>query len=289
MNIVVTGSVGNISQPLAEALLQQGHAVTVVSREPAKQAVIEALGATAAIGSLEDGPFLAATFAGADAAYCMTPFDFKAADQGAYFRTITHNYVAAIRQAGVQHAVVLSGRTACVLRPGSAEDAFRELTGVGITYLRPAYFYSNFYGLIPLIKERGLIAANFEGDDPLVLVSPRDIAIAAAEELQTPLTGPKVRYVASDEMTTCSAAARILGAAIGQPDLPWVTLTDQQMQQSLETAGFPPQLAHGMVEMQAAIHSGAVVENYHRHRPVLGQVKLTDFALEFAAAYAAAG
>ncbi|AMR26149.1 NAD-dependent dehydratase [Hymenobacter psoromatis] len=288
MNIVVTGSLGSISQPLAEALLQQGHAVTVVSREPAKRAAIEALGATAAIGSLEDGPFLAATFAGADAAYCMTPFDFKAADQGAYFRTITHNYVEAIRQAGVLRAVVLSGWTAGVLRPGSAEDAFRELVGVGITYLRPAYFYSNFYGLISLIKERGLIAANFGGDDPLVLVSPHDIAAAAAEELQTPLTGPKVRYVASDEMT-CSAAARILGAAIGQPDLPWVTLTDQQMQQSLETAGFPPQLAHGMVEMQAAIHSGAVVENYHRHQPVLGQVKLTDFAPEFAAAYAAAG
>lgn len=286
MKIVITGSLGNVSQPLVEALGQKGHAVTVISREPEKQAAIEALGATAAIGSIEDLPFLAATFAGADAAYCMTPFDFKQADQGAYFRTITHNYVQAIRQAGVKRAVVLSGWTAGVLRPGSAEDAFAELTGVGITYLRPTYFYSNFYGLMAMIKEHGRLAANFGGDDPLVLVSPKDIAAAAAEELTTPLTGAKVRFVASDELS-CAQAARILGAAIGQPDLTWATLTDQQMQQGLEMAGLPPQLAHGLVEMQAAIHSGAVVENYHRHRPVLGQVKLTDFAPEFAAAYAA--
>jgi len=287
MNIVVTGSLGNISQPLAQELIRRDHTVTVISSQPAKRAAIEALGATAAIGSIEDGPFVAATFAGAEAAYCMIPFSLTAADQGAYFRQVTQNYIQAIRQAGIKRVVVLSGWTAGVLSPAGTENAFNELAGVNITCLRPAYFYSNFYGLIPLIKEHGRIAANFGGDDPLVLVSPLDIATAAAEELETPLTGYTVRYVASEEMS-CNQAARILGAAIGKPELPWVTLTDQQMQQSLEMAGLPPQLAGSIVTMQAAIHSGVVVEHYHRHRPVLGRVKLTDFAPEFAAAYAAA-
>ena len=78
MKIIVTGSLGNISKPLTEELVAKGHAVTVISSKPEKQAAIEALGATAAIGTLEDVPFLTATFTGADAVYCMLPpFNFQ--------------------------------------------------------------------------------------------------------------------------------------------------------------------------------------------------------------------
>lgn len=76
MKIIVTGSLGNISQPLATALVQQGHAVTVISSDPGKQAAIEALGASAAIGTLEDAAFLARAFAGAEAVYAMVPPNF---------------------------------------------------------------------------------------------------------------------------------------------------------------------------------------------------------------------
>ena len=42
-----------------------------------KQKEIEALGAMAAIGSIDDVNFLTATFKGADSAYCMLPpFNF---------------------------------------------------------------------------------------------------------------------------------------------------------------------------------------------------------------------
>jgi hypothetical protein len=35
----------------------------------------------------------------------------------------------------------------------------------------------------------------------------------------------------------------------------------------------------------AAMHSGLVDEDYYRHWPVLGKVKLTDFAQKFAAVH----
>jgi nucleoside-diphosphate-sugar epimerase len=62
MNIVLTGSLGHISKPLAEDLIQKGHAVTVISSKAAKQKDIEALGAKAAIGSIEDVAFLTKAF-----------------------------------------------------------------------------------------------------------------------------------------------------------------------------------------------------------------------------------
>lgn len=56
MKIIVTGSLGHISKPLAEKLLQQGHGVTVVSSNPERQQEIEALGARATIGSPSKRP-----------------------------------------------------------------------------------------------------------------------------------------------------------------------------------------------------------------------------------------
>lgn len=94
-----------------------------------------------------------------------------------------------------------------------------------------------------------------------------------------------MRYVASDELT-CNEVASILGAAIGKPDLKWIIITNEQMQSGLEAAGMPTHIAAGFVEMNASIHSGALEEDYYRNRPaVMGKVKLTDFAKEFAAAF----
>ncbi len=50
-------------------------------------------------------------------------------------------------------------------------------------------------------------------------------------------------------------------------------------------AGMNPQVAKGFVEMQASQGSGVLYEDYNRHRPVLGKVKLNDFAKEFASVY----
>jgi uncharacterized protein YbjT (DUF2867 family) len=71
MKIVVTGSLGHISKPLTIELVEKGHQVTVISSKVEKQKDIEALGATSAIGTMEDVDFLTATFMGADSVYTM--------------------------------------------------------------------------------------------------------------------------------------------------------------------------------------------------------------------------
>ncbi len=50
-------------------------------------------------------------------------------------------------------------------------------------------------------------------------------------------------------------------------------------------ANIPQKLAETLVEMQAAMHSGKTLENFHRNQPKMGKVKLADFAKTFAAAY----
>ena len=71
MKITVTGSLGHISLPLTKELVQKGHAVTVISSKTKRQKDIEALGAKAAIGTMEDADFLTSAFSGADIVYLM--------------------------------------------------------------------------------------------------------------------------------------------------------------------------------------------------------------------------
>ena len=136
-----------------------------------------------------------------------------------------------------------------------------------------------------MIKSQGFIAANYGADDILQWVSPIDIAAAIAEEIVTPLAGRKVRYVVSDELTG-NETASILGAAIGKPDLKWIIITDDQMKSGLEAAGMNKEVASGLTEMYAGVHSGLLAEEYYRNKPaVMGKVKMNDFAKEFAAAF----
>jgi uncharacterized protein YbjT (DUF2867 family) len=137
-----------------------------------------------------------------------------------------------------------------------------------------------------MIKTAGLMAANYGGDDKIVLVSPIDIAAAIADEITTPATDSrKVRYVASDERTA-NEIAGLIGAAIGKPDLKWEVISDEQMQAGMEAHGMPAILAAGLTEMYASHHSGAMAADYYRNKPAaMGKVKLEDFIKDFAAAF----
>jgi uncharacterized protein YbjT (DUF2867 family) len=293
MKIIVTGSLGNISKPLATELVQQGHAVTVISSQPDRQAAIEALGATVAIGTLEDADFLAATFAGADAVYAMVPPSYRELDSRAYFQRIGHHYAQAIQQAGVRRVVQLSSwgahrdhGTGGILGSHDVEEILATVPGLALTHLRPTSFFTNYYGFVGMIKAAGFLGANCAGNYRVALVHARDIAAAAAEELAKPnaTTGRTIRYVASDERTQ-DEVAQALGAAIGQPDLRWVAFTDEQMRENLLKNGLPPSTAADIVDIYASMSSGALAEDYEQHKPALGKVKLEDFAKEFAAAF----
>jgi len=294
MKIVVTGSLGHISKPLATMLVEEGHSVTVIGSNAERRKDIEALGAQAAIGSVEDVAFLTAAFAGADAAYCMVPpkrhLDPNL-DTTKYYTSIGSNYAEAIRQTGIKRVVHLSSIGAhmdkdsgIILAHRHIEDTLKTLTGVGLTHMRPTAFYYNLFAFVEGIKKHGAIASNYGGDDRVPWVSPLDIAAAVAEEIVTPLAGRKIQYVASDE-PTCNEIASVLGAAIGMPGLRWNLISNEALQSRLESTGLSKQLAAGLAEMNASIHSGALSEDYYRNRPVLGKVKIADFAKEFAAVF----
>jgi uncharacterized protein YbjT (DUF2867 family) len=294
MKIVITGSLGHISKPLADSLLQKGHSVTIVSSNPERQTAVETLGANAAIGSIEDVNFLTTTFTAADVVYCMEPpinFFASQVDMQTYWTDIAQNYVDAILRSGVMKVVHLSSIGAntdtgngMLAAHYHVEQTFKQLPdNVSIKFIRPVGFYYNIFAFIHSIKAQGAIIQNYGGDGKEPWVSPFDIAEVIAEEIEKPFEGRTVRYVASDEVSP-NEVAGILGNAIGKPDLKWGIISDEEFLTGLLAAGMTPEAAKGLTEMNAGRRSH-LYDDYYLNKPTLGKVKLTDFAKEFAAVY----
>jgi uncharacterized protein YbjT (DUF2867 family) len=292
MKYTLIGSLGNITKPLAEKLIANGHDVTIISNSKDRRQAITALGAKAAIGSVEDVAFLTKAFTGVDAIYTMVPPIWDAKDWKGYIHGIGRNFAAAIRSSGVKKVVNLSSVGAHMPEgcgPVSGlhwvEQELNALSNVDIKHLRPAFFYPNLLTYIGMIKHAGFIGNNYGGDTPLPLTHPNDIAGVAAEELSKPsFTGKSIRYIASDEQTSKQIAA-VLGAAIGKPDLPYVEFKDEDALKGAVQAGLTEEVARNYTEMGVAIRTGTMFADYKLHPVKLGPTRLEDFAKEFAAQY----
>ncbi|HEY5823493.1 MAG TPA: NAD(P)H-binding protein [Cyclobacteriaceae bacterium] len=291
MKITVIGSLGNISKPLTQKLIQANHQVTLISSSSDKSEAIKALGASPAIGHVNDVHFLTKAFTGADAVYTMIPPHFGAPDFKAYADQIGEVYRQAIKAANVKQVINLSSigshlssGTGVITGIHRAEQQLNKLEEVNIKHLRSAFFFTNYYNDINMIKHMNIIGSNYSAERKMILVHPNDIAEVAFQEIIKPFTGKSVRYVASDQRTT-SEIAGILGKAIGNPELKWVEFADEQALAGMLQAGLPEDIAKNYIEMGSAVRSGKLFEDYELNKPALGKTKLEDFAKDFAAKF----
>lgn len=293
MFYVITGSLGHIGKPLATRLSKEGHAVTVISSNASRKQEIEAIGATAAIGSVEDTGFLTDAFRGADAVFTMVPPNYSGSDWKAWIAGIGKKYVAAITSAGVKQVVNLSSIGAHMIEHcgpvsglSQVELAMDAMAGVNVRHLRAGYFYTNFLNAIGQIKHRGIITGNYMADLKMVLVHPADIADIAAKALaDESYLGRGFSYIASDEKTP-SEIVTMIGKVTGRLDLKWVERTDTEEFDDLVYMGLPEETARNYTEMGAAMRSGEMNADYFRSRPVMaGWRSFESFMPDFTAAY----
>ena len=292
MNITLTGSLGNISKPLAKTLIENSHHVTLISSDPAKTGHIEALGAKAAIGSISDTAFLAGAFQGADAIYTMVPPNWTVKNYRAYIARTGQHYRDAIAASGVTRVINLSSigahlpeGTGPIAGLHDVEQTLDTLDSVSIQHLRAGIFFINFFFDIPLIRTAGIMGNNYGSQARLVMVHPRDIAAVAAREIQQPFEGKSHRYVVSQELQVAEAV-KTLGTAIGKPDLPWVRFSDEDAVKGMISAGMTEAIARVYVEMGRSIDTGLLYEDFDAHKPQEhGATTFIDFTKEFANVY----
>lgn len=292
MNIVLTGSLGNISKPLAMELIAKAHSVTVISSKAERQKEIEKLGAKAAIGTIQDLNFLTATFKGADIVYCMTPPtqqsrllnpDFTLAEMTNELKNTLNNYKQAILNSGVKKVVLLSSIGAHTDKGNGilkwayiAENILNELPAdVSIKSMRPVGFYYNLLGNAQMIKQlsKGFVGAfmalRYYGLGGL-LSGKRGVIVSnvGQDDINLMVSPLDIASVIAEEMDlpfegrtfryiaseemTCDEVAKVLGAAIGKPYLKWGRISDKQLYNAMVKMKMSPSWVQGFVEMQAS-------------------------------------
>jgi uncharacterized protein YbjT (DUF2867 family) len=289
-NYVITGSIGHISKPVAAGLVKEGKNVSIITSNTDKVKEIEALGAKALIGSVLDKEFLKKAFQGAEVVYTMIPPIWQTNNWRASQQEVAANYTEAIKSNGIKYVVNLSSIGAHLGNGAGPVDGVADLekllnqvNGLHVKHLRPSSFYYNFLNQIPMIKQAGIMGANF-GADKIALVHTDDIAAVALEELQSlNFTGNSVRYIVSDERTGAEVA-KVLGDAIGK-QIPWVVFSDEEQKQGLLSAGLPETHSQAFTQMGMALRNGRMQEELLQVRPPFGKRKLEDFANEFKKAF----
>src|SRR5260370_28225503 len=239
--IVVAGATGHVGRPLAERLLAAGRAVRGVARDAEVLKPLAAVGADVREGSLHDPVFLTEAFRGANAAFVLTALDVKAPEVNIDQYKKAESIATATRAAGVNYVVFLSSwgtdvpeKTGGVLGCRRLEQLLDETPGLNVVHLRPVWFMENFLRNIGLIKMAGINGLAIRADLSFPMIASWDIAPIAADYLaRLNFKGRNVRYLCGARDYTMTEVTRILGEAIGQPNLKYVQFPDAVLRKGL--------------------------------------------------------
>ena len=138
------------------------------------------------------------------------------------------------------------------------ERRLRALDRANLMILRPGAFFEGFYAALDTIRHEGVVADSVAPEAKVPMIATADIAAVAAGALRARnWSGVVVRELIGPRELTYTEAAAAIGAAIGQPDLQYLQLPDEELVAILtEAAGFSPDFAALFVEFNQALSEG---------------------------------
>lgn len=262
----IMGATGHIGSRITDALLAQGKQVRVIRRDAAKLADFAKRGAQIAAGDANDAAFLTEAFSGAQAVFAMIPPNYGEADMLQGQAALGESIVRAIAASGVKRVVNLSSvgaglpaGTGPIRTLHAQEQRLAQLQGIDVLHLRPAYFMENLLHAVPVIRATGKQFDMIAADAPMRMIATQDIAAYAVKALLgAQPRGHAVQHLVGPRTVTMREASRILGAAIGVPNVEYVQVTVDQARPNMQAAGFSEQAILLFAEMAQAMSDGRI-------------------------------
>jgi uncharacterized protein YbjT (DUF2867 family) len=261
---VILGATGNTGKVVAETLLDRGQKVRVVGRSKARLEGFTVLGAEIFEANLTDSAAVTKAFTGAKAVYALVPPNHASPDYRAEQDAVTNSVASALETSGVTHVVALSSfgadkadKTGPVAGLHVLEERFSQIPKLNALFLRAGYFMENLLAQPGIIKSFGMMAGPVNADLALPMIATYDIATAAADALaKLDFTGHQTRELLGQRDLTYSQMAKIIGAAIGIPNLAYVQLPADQIIQAMTQMGMSKNMATLICEMSDGLNSG---------------------------------
>ena len=222
MSVLVGGATGQQGGALARLLLEKGHRVIGLTRNPNSEAAtgLKELGAEITAGSFGDRMSVERAMSGVDAVFTMST-SFETGTEAEIRDGIA--FADAANSAGVGHLVYSSvgsaNRKTGIPHFESKYKVEQHILGLGIPYtiVRAVYFFDNVFNpfVLPGLKE-GQLAIAMPPDRALQQVSVQNIAsfLALCLENKEKFLGKSID-IASDELTG-EQTAKIISEASGR-------------------------------------------------------------------------
>lgn len=291
---VITGATGYTGSVAADKLLATGAKVRVIGRDTKRLERFTKKGAEAVVADMTDAAALEKAFSGARAVYALIPPNISAADVRAYQELVTDSLASAIRKSGIPYAVVLSSTgadksygTGPVMGLHSLEKKLESIDGLNFLSLRCGYFMENLLPQAGIIPSLGFMAGPVRVDVPLPMIYTRDIGEAAAESLlKLDFVGMQTRELLGARHVTYAEAAKIIGAAIGKPDLTYRQVPATVLKPAMMQMGLSSNMVDLLLEMSDALNTGHMKSQEPRSARNTTATTLETFAAEvFAPAF----
>jgi uncharacterized protein YbjT (DUF2867 family) len=291
---VIAGATGNTGGVVAEKLLASGAKVRVVGRDAKRLERFSRKGAEAVVADMTDAAALEKAFSGARAVYAVMPPNILAPDVRAYQELVTDSLAAAIRNKGITYAVALSSTgadksygTGLVLGLHSLEKKLEAIDGLNVLSLRCGHFMENSLNQIGIIQSLGFMAGPVRADVPLPMIATSDIGVAAAESLaKLDFVGKQTRELLGARHVTNTESAKIIGAAIGKPDLAYRQVPASILKPAMMKMGMSSSMVDLILEMSDALNTGHMKSQEPRSGRNTTATTLETFVAEvFAPAY----
>jgi uncharacterized protein YbjT (DUF2867 family) len=203
-------------------------------------------------------------FSGAKAVYAMVPPNHSSPDVSAYQERVTDVLAAAIKKSGVAHVVALSSfgadkpdKVGPVVGLHNLEKKLEAIAGLNALFLRAGYFMENLLPQVGVIQSLGFAGGPIRPDLPLPMIATRDIGAAAADALsKLDFAGKQPRELQGARNITYSEVAKVIGAAIGKPDLAYKQLPVAQLKPAMMQMGMSSSMVDLLLEMCDSLNSG---------------------------------
>jgi len=271
---VVLGATGNTGSVIANFLLFKGEKVRVLGRDAARLERFVRKGAEAFTANVSDAAALTKAFTGARAAYLMLPPSMTSQDYRADQERESDAIAQAVKESGLHYAVNLSSYgahvpegTGPIAGLHSSEQKLNAIGGLNVLHLRAGYFMENNLAAIGIIQGMGIFGHALLPELKQPMIATRDIGDYAAQRLlNLDFSGKQTRELLGERDLSMNEATGVIARGTGKPDLRYVQLPYEQVQQVLMQMGIAPKTAALFIEMYKAINAG-VVAGQETRRP----------------------